>query len=115
VEVQIHADHSTEISVQFSQRDGQLEASLRCSRGDTQALQEHWTELRRVLKEQGVDLLDFRSDVNTGSRNGSDSRYSAPMADQVAKLPARKVSTNPAVITSRAADRSQHRLLESWA
>lgn len=57
--VVLRPDAQTEILLRLEQRNGQLEASARCDRGDYQFLTSHWPELRQCLEHQGIRLLDL--------------------------------------------------------
>lgn len=57
VQVVLRPDRETELIVQFTQQGGQLEAAVRCERGDLLGLNTHWNQLRHALAEHHVRLL----------------------------------------------------------
>ncbi len=117
VEVRISPDSTTEISVEFARRNGQVEASLQVQRGDAQVLRQNWSELQRLLKEQGVHLLDFAAGFGGGFHGGSDNqrRYTAPLELAETGIAFTPPTARQTERSARFSTRSQHRLLESWA
>jgi len=116
VEVRISTSLEADISLQLTCKDGQLEASLRCPGVDSEALHQHWPELRRALKEQGIDLLDPQMDSNPGFPGGSQSGHrEAPEPARQTELSLRRGFKQGAVKPSPPVRETQHRLLESWA
>jgi hypothetical protein len=57
--VVLRPDPETELLVQISRRGGQLEAEIRCDRGDLAVLNGHWHQLRDSLAEHHVRLLPY--------------------------------------------------------
>jgi hypothetical protein len=54
--VVLRPDAQTELFVHFSQRNGQLQAAIRCERGDFQQLNTLWPQLQESLAHQKVTL-----------------------------------------------------------
>lgn len=67
--VSLKVDPHTELFVQLSSHQGQIQASLRCERGSLAGLEGHWDQLRESLSRQNVQLQS--PDERTFSRNGS--------------------------------------------
>jgi hypothetical protein len=68
--VSLKVDSQTELFLQLTHHDGQLQASLRCERGNAEALNSHWGQLQESLSRQNVHLLpleDKTSVRNSGS------------------------------------------------
>jgi len=59
--VVICMDEQTELLVHFTQRNGGVNASARCERGNTQQLSTLWPVLQRALAPRRVDLAPLRS------------------------------------------------------
>lgn len=55
--VSLKLDSQTELFLQLTHHDGQLQASLRCERGNAEALNSHWGQLQESLSRQNVHLL----------------------------------------------------------
>jgi hypothetical protein len=55
--VVIRPDPRTELSVQFHRRNGEIEATIRCDRGNQELWQQHWPELQSLLADKSVRLL----------------------------------------------------------
>jgi hypothetical protein len=58
--VVLKPDAHTELFLQFTQRDGQLEAYVRCERGDFGNLSTQWQQLQDSLALQNVRLLPLK-------------------------------------------------------
>jgi hypothetical protein len=82
--VVLRPDADTELFVHFSQRNGQIEATIRCERGDAQQLGALWSQLQESLGQQKVRLAPLQespanpSNFNSlsGSQTGSGSNGS---------------------------------------
>lgn len=98
--VVLRPDANTELFVQLARRDGQLEATVRCERGDTTALGAHWGQLQESLARQNVRLApmqdaatpNFREGRNPPPSSNADTggqprRERAPAADSLDDLP----------------------------
>jgi hypothetical protein len=67
--VSLKIDQQTELFVQLTNHNGQIQASLRCERGNLAGLDSHWGQLQESLARQNVQLLP--------PENGSFSRDTA--------------------------------------
>lgn len=127
VEVVLRPDSQTELHVQLVQRAGQIEATVRCDRGDTQALGGNWSRLQESLAQQGVRLAPL-SESSMGfagehSRQGFQSpRQPLPEAHAFAPVNRpRNASPLPAATPSGGhgprtiSTGTSRRALESWA
>ena len=65
--VVLRPDAETELFVHLSQRDGQVEASVRCERGDAQHLGALWSQLQESLAVQKVRLAPLESSPSAQS------------------------------------------------
>jgi hypothetical protein len=70
--VSLKLDPQTELSLQLTNHNGQIEASLRWERGDVSNLGAHWKDLQESLAKQNVQLLPLE--------NRPPMRASAPVA-----------------------------------
>jgi hypothetical protein len=129
--VVLRPDAHTELFLHLSRRDGQIEASVRCERGDFHQLNAHWQQLQETLAHQKVrlnPLLESSSDSfayphsNNSSSSGRDetSRQSRADHDYMDEWPApASPDQEPAHVRSRR--ESGHRLStsrpgwETWA
>jgi hypothetical protein len=91
--VSLKLDTHTELFLQLTNNDGQIQASLRCERGNIDGLSGHWGQLQDSLAKQNVQLLPLAeqgSTKNYGSNQfsgGSESRQ----FDQPPQSPQRQV------------------------
>ena len=70
--VVLRPDADTELFVHFSQRNGQIEATIRCERGDANQLGALWSQLQESLGHQKVRLAPLQeSPANQSSFNSS--------------------------------------------
>jgi hypothetical protein len=78
--VSVKLDQHTELFVQLTNQNGQIQASLRCERGNLAGLDGHWGQLQESLARQNVQLVapadrtSFRDQAGTysdsaGSKN----------------------------------------------
>ena len=68
--VVLRPDADTELFVHFSRRDGQIEATIRCERGDANQLGALWSQLQESLGHQKVRLAPLQeSPANQSSFN----------------------------------------------
>jgi hypothetical protein len=70
--VSLRVDANTQLFLQLTNHNGQLQASLRCERGEFSAPDAQWTQLQQALARQHVQLLPPGSGVNGGSQQASD-------------------------------------------
>lgn len=127
VEVVLRPDSQTELHVQLVQRAGQIEATVRCDRGDTQALGGNWSRLQESLAQQGVRLAPLGESslgfAGEHSRQGFNSpRPQLPEAPQFAPgSRSRNASSVPPITLTAgngprtASTGTSRRALESWA
>jgi len=136
--VVLRPDAETELFVHLTQRNGQIEATVRCERGDMQHLGALWGQLQESLAQQKVRLAPLQeSPSNPSNFNqpaGSDTNghgHGSPRQSQREGTPAdnqfmdewpmpASSSTDPAHVRGRGG--SQHRRLttsrpgwETWA
>ncbi len=117
-------DAQTEISLRLTVQDGKVEALARCERGDFNALNAHWPELRQSLEHQGVRLLELQPRTSTDSASnagwaGFSQQHSRQFAGPEDFGGARGPSSTPktsvaTAVASKTTVRSNH-LFESWA
>src|SRR5581483_6336806 len=118
--VNLKIDANTELFLQFSYRDGQTLALLRCEKGDLSALTSHFGQLQESLARQNINLQsstaggEFRRQ-NTPTRDPQQDAQNAP-----APMPAPQIrqSAKTASIAAASAPKtkkpSRHGF-ESWA
>jgi hypothetical protein len=58
--VSLKVDSQTSLFLQLTNHHGQIEASVRCERGDAGALDAHWGQLQDSLARQNVQLLPLQ-------------------------------------------------------
>lgn len=63
--VVIQPDAQTQLFLQLRQRNGEMEATVRCEQGDFQALNASWRELQESLARQDIRLADLRPSVGS--------------------------------------------------
>lgn len=127
VEVVLKPDSRTELHVQLVQRAGQIEATVRCDRGDAQALGSSWSRLQESLAQQGVRLAPLSESslafAGEHSRQGFNPPRQ-PLPEASSFVPVSRPRTNatvpatapPSVAGPRTAFSSNSRRpLESWA
>jgi len=79
--VVLRPDAETELFVHLSQRDGQIEATVRCERGDVQHLGALWTQLQESLAQHKVRLAPLQ-DAPAGQTNFNQSPGSGMSSGQ---------------------------------
>jgi hypothetical protein len=67
--VSLKVDSRTELFLQLTNHDGQIQASIRCERGNIEGLGSHWGELQESLARQNVQLMPLED--RTLSRSNS--------------------------------------------
>lgn len=65
--VVLRPDAETELFVHLSQRDGQIEATVRCERGDVHQLGALWSQLQESLAQQKVRLAPLQETAGGNS------------------------------------------------
>jgi hypothetical protein len=63
--VSLKVDSQTSLFLQLTNHHGQIEASVRCERGDAGALETHWGQLQDSLARQNVQLLPLQDKFNS--------------------------------------------------
>jgi hypothetical protein len=130
--VVLRPDAETELFVHLTQRNGQIEAAVRCERGDLQHLGAWWGQLQESLAQQKVRLApleqppsnhpNFHSTTGSDANGGHGSpRHSQPEKQSMDEWPApAPSSTDSAHVRGRGG--SRHRRLttsrpgwETWA
>jgi hypothetical protein len=111
--VSLKVDASTELFLQLTNRDGQLQASLRCERGDFSALESQWTQLQQSLARQNVQLMPLGSGLSSNSQQPSE-RQQRPLAQSEEGLASSPVVQTKQTRESKPQARSRHGW-ESWA
>ena len=93
--VVLRPDPNTELFIQLTRRDGQIEAVVRCERGDAQQLGALWGQLQETLSQQNIRLAPLQESSSNNFNSNSSSPHSQPF-----------VSENP---TNSQGDRHAHR------
>ncbi len=65
--VSLKVDSHTELFLQLTNHDGQIQASLRCERGNVEGLGSHWGELQESLARQNVQLMPLENNFSSRS------------------------------------------------
>lgn len=63
--VSLKVDPQTELLLQVSNHNGQIQASISCSRGNAENLNAHWQQLQESLSRQNVQLMPLEGRTNT--------------------------------------------------
>jgi hypothetical protein len=63
--VSLKVDAHTELFLQLTDHDGQMQAAIRIERGNAAGLAEHWGQLQESLGRQNVQLLPLEERANT--------------------------------------------------
>jgi hypothetical protein len=86
--VSLKVDQQTELFVQLTSHNGQIQASLRCERGNLSGLDGHWGQLQESLARQNVQLLppadrtSFRDQAGTYSSTAGSRDFEQPSQNQ---------------------------------
>jgi hypothetical protein len=112
--VSLKVDANTQLFLQLTNHNGQLQASLRCERGDFSALDSQWTQLQQALARQNVQLMPPAGGASSSSQQPSDHQQRRlPQSREDA--PAANGAVEPAQSrTPKHRNRSRQRW-ESWA
>ncbi len=127
--VSLKLDPHTELSLQLTNHNGQVEASVRWERGAVAGLENHWKDLQESLARQNIQLLPLENKAapRTPASNSSSETASASPFNQSSQNPQRHsreaqrdlppastVKTVP--VTNKATTRTASRQgWESWA
>jgi len=114
--VSLKLDSRTELSLQLTNHNGQIEASVRWERGNVAGLDNHWKDLQDSLARQNVQLLplenktasrtpafnsaadaesasSFKQSSQNPQRHSREARQELPLATGVQAVPARDKTT----------------------
>jgi hypothetical protein len=127
--VSLKLDPHTELSLQLTNHNGQIEASVRWERGAAAGLENHWKDLQESLARQNVQLLPLenRASPRTPASSSASDTLSASLFNESSQNPrghsrdtqrdappAAAVKTVP--VTNKATTRTVSRQgWESWA
>ena len=127
--VSLKLDPHTELSLQLTNHNGQVEASVRLERGAVAGLENHWKDLQESLARQNVQLLPLenRASPRTPASHSASDTVSASLFNESSQNPqghsrearrdlppATTVKTVP--VTNKATTRTASRQgWESWA
>jgi hypothetical protein len=111
--VSLKVDAGTELFLQLTNKDGQLQASLRCERGDFSALESQWTQLQQSLARQNVQLMPLGSGQSSNSQQPSEHQQ-RQLAQSEEGLASRPVVETKQTRGPKPQARSRHGW-ESWA
>jgi hypothetical protein len=127
--VSLKLDPHTELTLQLTNHNGQIEASVRWERGEVAGLENHWKDLQESLARQNVQLLPLENKASprTPASHSESDTVSASPFDQSSQNPQRQsrdaqgdlppattVKTVP--VTNKATTRTVSRQgWESWA
>jgi hypothetical protein len=64
--VSLKVDSRTELFLQLTNHGGQIQASIRCDRGNIEGLGSHWGELQESLARQNVQLMPLENKISSG-------------------------------------------------
>jgi hypothetical protein len=89
--VSLKLDPHTELSLQLTNHNGQIEASVRLERGAVAGLENHWKDLQESLARQNVQLLPLenRASPRTPASNSASDTVSASPFNQSSQNPQR--------------------------
>jgi len=90
--VSLKLDPHTELSLQLTNHNGQIEASVRWERGAVAGLENHWKDLQESLARQNVQLLPLenRASPRTPASNSASDTASASLFNQSSQNPQRQ-------------------------
>ncbi len=89
--VSLKLDPHTELSLQLTNHNGQIEASVRWERGAVAGLENHWKDLQESLARQNVQLLPLenRASPRTPASDSASDTASASLFNQSSQNPQR--------------------------
>jgi hypothetical protein len=90
--VSLKVDPQTELSLQLTNHNGQMEASIRWERGATTGLDSHWKDLQESLARVNVQLLPLENKVSsrTPALDSEPQAASASSFNQTSQNPQRQ-------------------------
>jgi hypothetical protein len=84
--VVLRPDANTELFLHLSRRDGQIEASVRCERGDFHQLNALWSQLQDALAQQKVRLNPLQESASdTGAFQRHSDGFPQPGRDEASR------------------------------
>ena len=125
LDVVLHPDANTQISLRLSLSGGDVQGVARCERGDYNLLNTHWDQLQRSLEQQGVHMAPLREAGSALSFSGGNSFGNSsfqPYDQRARKLEDVIINDSDAGLTDAAQStvdgvrtRSASSLLQAWA
>ncbi len=126
--VSLKVDSQTNLFLQLTNHHGQIEASVRCEKGDAGALQAHWGQLQEGLARQNVQLrpledrtaasglpFDLPAQSRGNSQDGPSAQHQPPPPVSKTDKPSDD-AMSAAVGVSKSKNKSRHhRGWEKWA
>jgi hypothetical protein len=127
--VSLKLDPQTELSVQLTKHNGQVEASVRWERGSVAGMESHWKDLQDSLARQNVVLLPLESkasprpppsystaDTLSGSHHHQSSQNPQRQNRGAPRNPPAETTLKTVPVTNKATTRTASRQgWESWA
>ena len=87
--VSLKLDPHTELSLQLTNHNGQIEASVRWERGAVAGLENHWKDLQESLARQNVQLLPLENRASPRTPASNSDTASASLFNQSSQNPQR--------------------------
>ncbi len=125
LEVVLRPDGQTELHLQLTQHAGQIEATVRCDRGDAEKFGGGWAKLQESLASQGIRLAPLAESSMSSAGDHSHRQPATPQPAPelpsprwqatAAKSPLAQTHTMPKPATVLPAFAAGRRTLESWA
>jgi len=114
--VSLKLDAHTELFLQLTNHGGQIQASLRCERGNLSGLEGHWADLQESLARQNVTLQPF--EVAASSSASAFNSATQNQQRETRELP--QEAAAPVMVKTTAATKSKTKTTsrqgwESWA
>jgi hypothetical protein len=125
LEVVLRPDGQTELHLQLTQHAGQIEATVRCDRGDAEKFGGGWAKLQESLASQGIRLAPLAESSMSSAGDHSHRQPATPQPAPelpsarrpatAAKSPLAQIRTMPSPATVPPTLAAGRRTLESWA
>ena len=109
--VSLKLDPHTELFLQLTNHNGQMQASLRCERGSIAGLEGHWTDLQDSLARQNVQLLPLEVKSTASAFNNTSSQNPR---QQDRELPQDAPAVMPAKNNSTAKSKTKNNSKQGW-
>ena len=92
--VSLKVDQHTELFLQLTNHNGQIQASVRCERGNAAGLDSHWGQLQESLARQNVQLMPMegKSSTNNSPFNSPSQNNSFSQFNQSSRNPQREAA-----------------------